>query len=402
LAALADTPVVLVNGARQSGKSTLVQQIGSELGSSTYLTLDDATTLSAAAHDPEGWVSSATGTLIIDEVQKASGLFPAIKLAVDRARRPGRFLLTGSANVLLLPRVSESLAGRMEICTLWPLSQGELTEVRETFIDRLFAAKGFPLGAVRATDTALTERLLKGGFPEVVARPEPARREAWFNAYITTLLQRDVRDLAQIEGLTAMPRLLMLLASRLGGLLNVADLTRSMGVPHSTLTRYLSLLELVFLVRRVPAWSVNLGKRLVKAPKIYLCDTGLGAHLNGVTAERLGRDPGALGPLLENLVAVELLKQSGWARTRVTLYHYRTTAGQEIDFLLEGPGGRVTGVEVKAASQVQERDVAPLRTLAAELGERFVAGVVLYRGQQVVPFARNLAALPLPELWAGD
>jgi uncharacterized protein len=401
LTALADTPVVLVNGARQSGKSTLVQQIAGELGSSNYLTLDDVTVLAAVAQDPGGWLRSTSGTLIIDEVQKVPELFPAIKICVDRERRPGRFLLTGSANVLLLPKVSESLAGRMEICTLWPLSQGELAGVRESFIDRLFAGKGSASATMQAMNPGLPERLLRGGFPEVVMRPDAARQEAWFNAYITTLLQRDVRDLAHIEGLTLMPRLLMLLASRLGGLLNVADLTRSLGVPHSTLTRYLSLLELIFLVRRVPAWSVNLGKRLVKAPKIYLCDSGLAAHLNGATLERLGRDPGMAGPLLENFVAAELLKQSGWARSRVTLYHYRTTAGQEVDFLLEGPGGQVAGVEVKAASRVQERDVAPLRTLAGELGERFVAGVVLYRGEQAVSFARNLTALPLQELWRG-
>lgn len=402
VAALADTPVVLVNGARQSGKSTLVQQIGRGLASSRYLTLDDATVLSAAAHDPAGLIRNATVPLILDEVQKVPELFPAIKMSVDRDRRPGRFLLTGSANVLLLPRISESLAGRMEVCTLWPLSQGELAGVQEAFIDRLFDTGGSGPDIVAPMDPPLPERLLKGGFPEVVARPDAARRAAWFGAYITTLLQRDVRDLAHIEGLTAMPRLLMLLASRLGGLLNIADLTRSLGVPHSTLTRYLSLLELVFLVRRVPAWSVNLGKRLVKAPKIYLCDTGLAAHLNGVTAERLDREPATLGPLLENLVAVELLKQCGWARNRVTLYHYRTASGQEVDFLLEGPGGRVAAVEVKSASQVQERDVVPLRTLAGELGATFVGGVVLYRGEQVVPLAEKLTALPLPELWKGS
>jgi predicted AAA+ superfamily ATPase len=402
LAGLNDTPVVLINGARQSGKSTLVQQIGRELGAlSTYLTLDDATVLSAAAQDPEGWLRNASGALIIDEVQKVPELFPAIKMDVDRDRRPGRFLLTGSANVLLLPKISESLAGRMEICTLWPLSQGELAGVTETFIDRLFAGSGFAIAQVAAMDPGLPERIAKGGFPEVLTRQEEDRQQAWFNAYITTLLQRDVRDLANIEGLTAMPRLLMLLAGRVGGLLNVADLTRSLTLPHSTLTRYLSLLELVFLVRRVPAWSVNLGKRLVKAPKLYLCDTGLAAHLAGMTADRWHRDPSTLGPLLENFVALELLKQSGWAKTRVALYHYRTASGQEVDFLLEGPGGVVAGVEVKAGSQVQASDFSAMRSLAHELGSRFVAGVVLYRGEQVIPFASNLAALPVQELWRG-
>ncbi len=402
LSTLADTPVVLVKGPRQAGKSTLVQEIAGQRAGSTYATLDDATVLAGVAQDPEGWVERASGPLIIDEVQKVPELFPAIKISVDRDRRPGRFLLTGSANVLLLPKISESLAGRMEICTLWPLSQGELAGAKETFIDRLFEGDSFGAGPAGPMEPPLSERLVRGGFPEAVARPEAVRREAWFDAYVTTLLQRDVRDLANIEGLTAMPRLLMLLASRLGGLLNIADLTRSLGVPHSTLTRYLGLLELVFLVRRVPPWSVNLGKRLVKSPKIYLCDTGLAARLNGATSERLASDPSAPGPLLENFVAAELLKQSGWSRLRPALYHYRTQAGAEVDFLLEAPGGQVAAIEVKAASRVQERDFAPLRGLAGDLGARFAAGVVLYRGEQTVPFGPRLTAVPLQELWKGN
>ncbi|MEI8043705.1 MAG: ATP-binding protein, partial [Verrucomicrobiota bacterium] len=358
--------------------------------------------ISRSVSDPVGWVGRAAGFLVIDEVQKVPELFPAIKMSVDRNRRPGRFLLTGSANVLLLPQVSESLAGRMEICTLWPLSQGELAATKETLIDRLFGGEDFGPGPAAPMEPAMAERLVRGGFPEVLGRPEAARREAWFDAYVTTLLQRDVRDLANIDGITAMPRLLMLLAGRLGGLLNIAELTRSLGVPHSTLTRYLSLLELVFLVRRVPAWSANLGKRLVKSPKIYLSDTGLAARLGGVTAERLTRDPGAAGPLLENFVAMELLKQTGWSRIRPSLYHYRTQAGVEVDFLLEAPGGQVAAVEVKSAARVQERDFAPLRALAGDLGDRMAAGVVLYRGEQTVAFGPRLTALPLQELWKGS
>ena len=198
-----------------------------------------------------------------------------------------------------------------------------------------------------------------------------------------------------------MPRLLMLLASRLGGLLNINELTRTLGMPHSTLTRYLSLLELVFLVRRVPPWSVNLGKRLVKSPKIYLSDTGLAARLGGVTAERLERDPATLGPLLENFVALELLKQTGWSRLRPSLHHYRTQAGVEVDFLLEAPGGRVVGIEVKSSSRVQDRDFDPLRSLARDLGDRFVGGFILHRGDQSISFGPGLTALPLQKLWEG-
>ena len=401
LTALGDTPVVLVNGPRQAGKSTLVQALAAGRPGSIYLTLDDATVLSAVAHDPAGWVARTPGPLVIDEVQKVPELLPAIKISVDRDRQPGRFLLTGSANILLLPKISESLAGRMDVCTLWPLAQGELAATKETFIDRLFNRESFAPGTAAPMEPGLPSRLIMGGFPEALSRRDDARREAWFDAYLTTLLQRDVRDLANIEGLTMMPRLLMLLASRLGGLLNINELTRTLGMPHSTLTRYLSLLELVFLVRRVPPWSVNLGKRLVKSPKIYLSDTGLAARLGGVTAERLERDPATLGPLLENFVALELLKQTGWSRLRPSLHHYRTQAGVEVDFLLEAPGGRVVGIEVKSSSRVQDRDFDPLRSLARDLGDRFVGGFILHRGDQSISFGPGLTALPLQKLWEG-
>ncbi len=401
LTALGDTPVVLVNGPRQAGKSTLVQALAAGRPGSIYLTLDDATVLSAVAHDPAGWVARTPGPLVIDEVQKVPELLPAIKISVDRDRQPGRFLLTGSANILLLPKISESLAGRMDVCTLWPLSQGELAATKETFIDRLFNRESFAPGTAAPMEPGLPSRLIMGGFHEALSRRDDARREAWFDAYLTTLLQRDVRDLANIEGLTMMPRLLMLLASRLGGLLNINELTRTLGMPHSTLTRYLSLLELVFLVRRVPPWSVNLGKRLVKSPKIYLSDTGLAARLGGVTAERLERDPATLGPLLENFVALELLKQTGWSRLRPSLHHYRTQAGVEVDFLLEAPGGRVVGIEVKSSSRVQDRDFDPLRSLARDLGDRFVGGFILHRGDQSISFGPGLTALPLQKLWEG-
>ena len=253
-------------------------------------------------------------------------LFLAVKAAVDRDRSPGRFLLTGSTNVLTLPRIADSLAGRMEILTLWPLSQGELSGTQARFIDTLFdldaALPSAPVG-----EHDLTERLLIGGYPEVVTRPRAARRGAWFEAYITTILQRDVQDLANIEGLNELPRLLKLLAVRISTLLNYAALARDAGLPQSTLKRYLALLEATFLVHTLPAWSANLGKRLVKSPKLFLVDSGLTGHLVGVDAKRLSADRKLLGQLLESFVITELHKQRTWSEARPALYHFRTHSG---------------------------------------------------------------------------
>ena len=395
-AALADTPVVLLNGARQTGKTTLAQRYA-RTASATYVTLDDATHLAAARSDAQGFLAGLQGPVVIDEVQKAPGLFPALKLSVDRDRGPGRFLLTGSANVLLLPRISESLAGRMELITLWPLSQGELLGRRERFLDSVFSDHLPMLPADDVID--LKTMVLTGAYPEVVRRAAGKRRDAWFAAYITALLQRDVRDLANIDGLTEMPRLLALLAARVGGLLNMSELSRSSGIPNSTLKRYLSLLRATFLFQPLPAWSANLGKRLIKSPKIHLIDSGLTAHLAGVTPQRFDRDPHFFGPLLETFVVSELRKQIGWSDARTTLYHYRTTTGREVDILLEDAAGRVIGLEVKASSTVSRKDFRGLDALAEDVGERFLRGIVLYTGEQVVSFGERRVVLPISTLW---
>lgn len=397
--ALADSPVVLLNGARQTGKSTLVRS-GMVAGfSGRYLTLDDAGVLSAAATDPAGFLAGLGRPVVLDEVQRAPDLFLAIKAEVDRDRRPGSFLLTGSANVLLLPRLSESLAGRMEVHTLWPLSQGELEGVREGFVDAAFSG-GAPPAFLDAEDPPrLFERVLRGGFPEVVGRESAGRRRAWFDSYVTTILQRDVRDLANIERLTEMPRLLSLLATRAASLLSYSDLSRAAAMPQSTLKRYMALLETVFLVQTLPAWSANLGKRLVKSPKSILCDTGLAAHLQGVDAQRLSAEPVLAGPLLENFVAMELKKQMTWSETRPNLYHFRTQAGREVDLVLEDAAGRLVGVEVKSAATASAGDFRGLRALADATGDRFRRGILLYTGRESVPFGEKMHALPVSSLW---
>jgi predicted AAA+ superfamily ATPase len=397
LDALSDTPVVLLNGARQVGKSTLVQSL--ETSPSRYLTLDDATVLAAASRDPAGFLAGFEGSLILDEVQRAPELFLAIKVAVDRDRRPGRFLLTGSADVFLLPRIAETLAGRMEVLTLWPLSQGEIEGIQETFVDGLFATDFGPPTASHLDRGEVLDRALVGGYPEMLERKSEDRRRAWVGSYTATLLRRDVRDLANVEDLTALPRLLSLLAARATNLLNYAELSRSSGLPASTLKRYFALLEATFLVRPLPAWSANLSKRLVKSPKLLLTDTGLLASVLGLSRDRLEEEPQLAGPLLENFVLSEIRKQVTWSRTRPELFHYRTQTGQEVDLLLEDARGRVAGIEVKAAATVQERDVRTLLDLAETLGKRFVRGVVLYTGERAVPFSEKVVALPIGMLW---
>jgi len=395
-AAIADTPVVLLNGARQTGKSTLARDFA-QARSISYISLDDATQLAAASSDAHGFLAGLGDRAVIDEVQKAPGLFPAIKMSVDRDRRPGRFLLTGSANVLLLPQISESLAGRMELITLLPLSQGELHGRRERFLDGVFAESLPVLQPGDAVD--LKGAVLAGAYPEVIKRPAGKRRDAWFAAYITALLQRDVRDLANIEGLTDMPRLLSLLAARVGSLLNMSELSRSSGIPNSTLKRYLSLLHATFLFQPLPAWSSNLGKRLIKSPKIHLIDSGLTAHLAGVTRQSLDRDPLLFGHLFENFVVNELRKQTGWSDSRVNLHHYRTTTGREADILLEDAAGRLVGLEVKASATVVRKDFSGFDALPEDTRRQFVRGIVLYTGEQSVAFGENYMALPVSAMW---
>lgn len=397
--ALTDTPVVLLNGARQTGKTTLAKAIAEKTGAH-YFTLDDSATLALAAGDPSGFIRNLKGPVVLDEIQRAPDLFPAIKIAVDKNREPGRFLLTGSANVMTLPRLSESLAGRMEIIPLFPFSMGELADVREGFVTRLLddtiaGTKPIPM---RTDD--LAARLTRGGYPEAVQRKADDRRSAWFASYISTILQRDVRDLARVDALHTLPNLLKLLATRAAGLINLADIGRDAGLPHTTLTRYLALLETVFLVHRLPAWSPNVGKRLVKAPKLHLVDTGLACHLIGANGKRLSKDRSLLGRMLETFVVGELRKQLSWAASHMALYHYRTATGSEVDVILERADGSVVGVEIKAGATVAASDFAALQTLRDQLGTRFHTGVVLYLGDHVVPYGDHLWLVPVSALWA--
>ena len=400
--ALQDTPVVLLNGARQTGKSTLTQSL-SDGTNRRYLTLDNQTVLAAAKNDPEGFVAGLNGPVVLDEIQRAPELFLVIKAAVDQNRQPGQFLLTGSANILLLPVLADSLAGRIEILSLWPFSAAELAgKPTDNRADFLFDGQITNLSGLLNTPIdrpAFVEKLLAGGYPEAVSRTTPRRRSAWFESYLVTILQRDVRELAQLEQLAEMPRLLQLLATRSATLLNFAELSRSSGLSQTTLKRYFNLLETLFMVVRVPAWERNPGKRLVKTPKVYLPDSGLLAHQLMFSQEGLNKNAGLPGNLAETFVLGELLKHLAFTEKRLTLWHYRTQSDIEVDFLLENPLGKITGIEVKASQSVDGKDFKGLRHLQETESEKFQQGIVLYTGNEVIPFGEKLFAVPMSVWW---
>jgi hypothetical protein len=400
--ALADTPAVLINGARQTGKSTLVQSTDLASQNRQYLTFDDPGSLAAARRDPNGFIAGLNLPVTLDEVQHVPELFSVIKAAIDRHRQPGQFLLTGSANVMLLPKLSDSLAGRMEVLTLWPFSQGELRGVRENFVEHLFSAGHANRSGRRFSVSweELLEIMVAGGYPPAVARHAPARRDAWFQSYILTMLQRDIRDLASIVDFTAIPRLLSVVAARAGSLLNFADLSRTMALPQTTLKRYFALLENTFLVQLLRPWARNLGKRVIQTPKVYLNDSGLLAYTLGASADRVKTEGNLTGPILENFVLMELRKQCSWSAIRPDLFYWRTVSGQEVDFVLEDRTGKVVGIEVKAAATLGSNDVRGLKALADAVGKSWIRGVVLYSGSEVIPFAADLHGVPLNSLWS--
>jgi uncharacterized protein len=398
--ALKDNPVVLLTGARQTGKSTLANMLVGGDFPARYLTLDDPVILTAIRDDPKGFLAGFDEPLIIDEIQRAPEAFPVIKMLVDERRVPGRFLLTGSANVLLLPRLSESLAGRMEVLTLYPFAQAELEGSRTNFLDTLFEpgfrARRVP---VDASISDLRGRILSGGFPEAVKRSDAERRMSWFSSYVTTILSRDVRDIANIDGLASLPNILALTAARSGSLVNFTELATSARLPQTTLKRYLALLELIYLIRSLPSWNANLSKRLIKAPKHYLSDTGLMAYLLGIDSARLEADATLKGMMVETFAINELIKLASWSRGRIRVHHYRTAAGTEIDALLERADGALVAIEVKAGATVDSSAFAGMRALAEMRPREFVSGVVFYSGSETIPFGKNLFAIPLSALW---
>jgi len=399
LEALADTPVVLLHGPRQCGKSTLVQHIARNHHPARYITLDEVIPRVAAQADPETFIAELGGAAVIDEVQLVPELFMAVKASVDRDRRPGRLLLTGSADVTLLPDIAESLAGRVERLTLWPFSQAEIAGLRGNLLDHLFRSS-VPHVSSDLTRQDYLELATRGGYPEAVARPAGRRRARWFASYLDTMIQRDVRRLANIEGTVDLPRLLMALADRATGLLNYTDLGRDLGMNRFTVKRYITLLQTAFLIAELPAWHRNVGKRLRKTPKVIFPDSGLLAHLLGADEPSSVTAGRRVGPLVESMVIAEVRKLQTWAEVDAAAFHFRAEDGAEVDLVLEARGGRMVAVEVKAAATLDARDLRGLRHLQELVGDDLVCGVILHAGRETVAFGERLHALPISALWA--
>lgn len=392
--AMSDTRVVLIVGPRQSGKTTLAKKMANE--EMEYYTLDNATTLDAALQDPVGFVRRMDRA-IIDEIQRAPELLMAIKESVDTDQRPGRFLLTGSANLMTLPRVADSLAGRMEVVRLLPLAQSEIRTASGSFLLDAFRNEAKAGDAIVGDD--LMAAVLAGGYPEALGRKNWTRRQDWYVDYIQAIIQRDVRDVAQIEQIAQMPRLLRILAEHSGQLVNYSGLGGAIGMNHITTQKYVGIFESLFLARTLQPWFSNKLKRLTKTPKIHFLDSGLLASLRDLSLDRLRTDRGQFGPLLETFVFGEILKLASSGEARLEFSHFRDKQQNEVDIVIEDRRGRIVGIEIKAAASVSNSDFSGLRILAEACGERFVSGIVLYDHQKVIPFGERLSAVPISALW---
>ena len=392
-------PVIYIAGPRQAGKTTLVKRIASSRHSAEYITFDDIQLRSAAIEDPEAFLKSLEGPTIIDEVQMVPEIFRPLKMLVDENRKSGRFLLTGSASIMALPQLSDALVGRMVLHTLQPFSAGELQKKSlKSFIDHIFGSgRPFKLKKYKTDNRKI---FFSSSFPELAKLNNDDLKHEWCNGYIDTILQRDVRSLLDINKISGIPDMLRLLAARTGGLLNEAELSRTTKLNHITAKKYRLLLESLFLTLSIPAWSSHKGKRLIKSPKIYLNDLNLLSYLLNLNSKNLSaKNPLLWGQFLENFVAVELNKQLTFSRNRAGLYHYRTSTGREIDFLLEGPEGKIVALEIKATQKVSAKDFSHIKALQKDFNKNFHCGLVLYQGKTVLPFGRNLFALPLDALW---
>jgi len=344
-------PVVTITGPRQSGKTTLARSVFAD---KPYANLEDPVTREFAQTDPKGFLVQYRDGAVIDEIQRVPELFTSLKLAVDRDRTPGRFILTGSTNTLLVPKLADSLAGRMEILRLHPLAQCELAKKPPTFLDRLFGGT-FSTRTYERLGEDLSARIVSGGYPAAVARPTHRRRSAWYRDYVETLIQRDVRDLARIRALDALPRLLALAAGQTAQLLNVSDLASPFQLSRPTVREYVTLLERIFLLDILPPWHSNRLSRLIKTPKVHVGDTGVACSLLGLDAGNLTRDRKILGHLVETFVFQELRRQASWHGTEIRFHHFRDKDGSEVDIVLERAAHEVAGIEVKASATVTNK-----------------------------------------------
>lgn len=395
--ALLDTPVVCLLGPRQSGKTTLTKKLAPDR---LFVSLDESNYLRAARADPAGFVDSLPNPVTLDEVQHVPELLPLIKLSVDNDRVAGRFMLTGSANLLLLPKVTESLAGRMEIVQLHPLSEAEKSGTKGKFLHNLLSGRLKPNIKPQRGKKASTwvERLVAGGYPEPLKRT-PSRARQWYRQYLRSIIERDVRDVARLRDANELARLLELLALRSGELLNVSGLSSELGLTRETVDRFLAVLERLFLIRRLPAWHRNQAKRLIKTPKVHLVDSGLASTLAGVRGDESFSKRVLMGHLLESFVVQQLMAQAGWTDPDLRFWHYRDKDQVEVDVVITR-GSKTWGIEIKASQSLTNKDGQGLIRLAERCGNDFERGVLFYSGKDTLQMAdKRLLAVPLSELW---
>jgi len=401
---MTEEPVILLQGPRTVGKSTLLRGLAAR-ASGEIVDLDDLATRDAAERDP-GLFASGPSPVFVDEYQHVPAILDAIKAELNRDARPGRFVLTGSARHEALPRAAQALTGRLHRIPVFPLSQGELMEVHEHLVDDLFTD---PTAAVAVATTSRTtrdeyiDRVVRGGLPAALARPSAASRNRWFDDFVSLTLERDVQELAKIRQAATMPAFLARLASQSGQILNVTRAASDVGLDEATARNYLRLLEAVFLLARLPAWGVALTARATKAPKLHLVDSGVAARLMRLTPAKLAaRSASALtdfGHLLETFVVGELLKQASWTEWVIDSGHWRTQDGDEVDLVLERDDGMIVAFEVKASGRVPGPDLAPLRKLRDSAGDRFLAGVALYLGARSYTYEDRLHVMPVDQIW---
>jgi predicted AAA+ superfamily ATPase len=395
--ALADTPVVCLLGPRQSGKTTLAQNYCPDF---SYITFDDSTLLDVARRDPVGFIQGLSDHVILDEVQRAPELMPAIKASVDRNRKPGRFLLTGSANLLLLPKVQESLAGRVEVLHLYPLTELEKQRNERLLLNNFMSGTISPqINGEQSVVTGVAEAVCQGGYPESVKRPS-GRARRWHTQYLNAIIQRDVKDISAIRDETEMSRLMSMLSCRTGQLLNISSLTRDLGIGRDTTEKYITILERLFLVRRLPAWHRNRAKRLIKTPKVHIVDSGLCSTLMKITPGDWNSHGQEFGPLLESFVVQQLACQASWMGDDIQFSHYRDKDQVEVDLVIE-KGRDIWGVEIKKSASIHSKDGAGIARLAAQAGKAFKGGMILYCGTNTLPLENTGGlAVPMNALWS--
>lgn len=396
--ALADTPVVVISGPRQCGKTTLVKNL--QLENWHYVSLDDPTQLAEAKADPTGFVRQFTARhIVIDEVQRVPELFLPIKQLVDEDRRPGRFILTGSADAKLIPNLSDALVGRMESIPLLPLAQCEIRESAGGFLKDILAGNIPKQSEIRIRQR-LIESAVSGGFPEPLSPDNASRQVAWFQQYVQTIVQRDLLDFGRLEHPQAMARLIQAMVNQVGQLTNILTLSEQASLPRQTVARYMALLEQIFIFEQLPAWHRNHTKRLTKTPKLHCVDSGLVCALQNSTRAVLMENSMRLGAVVESYVYCELRRLASWHDGPVYFYHYRDKDKVEVDVVLETAQGKVIGIEIKSGATVKREHFQGLERLKRAAGDDFLTGIILYDGDHTTQHGKQMVSIPLSSIWA--